>query len=131
MTKLSRKPLSNEKLGLLVNNIWLAFLSMKTKEEMRVLFRDLFTHTEYKMLAKRLEVARRLIDGEHYEEISRELNISEKTIAHVSNILAQKGEGLRKAHNNLKGLEQKFRKKTSTKFPRYKGMPHLSELIKA
>lgn len=130
MTKLSRKPVSEEKYGYLINNLWTAFLFTKTREEMRVLFRDLFTHTEYKMLSKRLEIARRLIEGELYEEIMRQLSVSEKTIAHVSNILAIHGEGFRKVHSDLKSLEQRRTKQNHARFPRYKHAPHLSEIIK-
>jgi len=133
MPKLSTKPLGEEKIVYLVNNVWTVFLSIKTREEMRTLFRDLFTHTEYKMFAKRLEIARRLLGGEQYDDIRHGLNVSEKTIANISNILAQSGNGFRKAHNDLKNFEENFSKKKSNpfrrKFPRYKGSPHLSEII--
>lgn len=35
------------------------------------------------------------IKGETYELIMKELNVSEKTVAHISNILAMRGEGFR------------------------------------
>ena len=111
MPKVSKKPISNEKLGVLVNNLWSAFTLMENKDDIKIFFRSLFTHTEYKMLAKRLEVARRLIKGDHYESISRDLNVSQKTISLLSNVLSEKGEGFIKADKKLSELEKSFSEK--------------------
>lgn len=78
---------------------------MDSKDDIRFLFKDIFTHTEYKMFAKRLEIARRLLENQKYEQISQDLHVTQGTIAQVSNILAQSGEGYRKAHGKLKILE--------------------------
>jgi len=91
---------------------------MDSKEDVRSLFRDLFTHTEYKMFAKRLEIARRLIEGQGYDQIIRELNVTERTIANINNILADKGEGLRKVHNRLSEIERKYRQKDAERIKR-------------
>lgn len=108
MTKLSRKYMDPEKFGNYVNNLWSAFTLMDSKEDVRLLFKDLFTHTEYKMFAKRLEVARRLLEKEIYQVIQQEMNVTPNTITKVSNVLAEKGEGLRKAHEKLRRLEEKY-----------------------
>jgi TrpR-related protein YerC/YecD len=108
MTKLSRKPIDPERFGHYVNNLWSAFTLLGSKEEIRLLFKDLFTHTEYKMFAKRLEIARRLLRGERYEDIERELSVTTHTISRVNNILNEKGEGLRRANEVLDKLEEKF-----------------------
>lgn len=138
MTKLSRKPISNEKLGHYLNSLWSAFTLMADKEQIRDLFRDLFTHTEYKMFAKRLQIARLLLEGETYEFIVKELNVSEKTVANVSNVLASRGEGFRNAHVKLIELEKKYQRKAEEKQnrverkvrPRMAGEDALPELIK-
>lgn len=108
MTKLSKRPISDEKLSHCINNLWSAFILMSSKEEMRELFRDLFTHTEYKMFAKRLEIARLLIRGENYEDIMRQVVVSEKTIAYISNILESRGNGFRNAEVKLSSQEKNF-----------------------
>lgn len=82
---------------------------MDSKEDIRLLFKDLFTHTEYKMFAKRLEIARQLLASENYESIMRKLNVTSHTITNINNILANKGDGLRKANEKLKELEQKYK----------------------
>ncbi|OGE83573.1 MAG: hypothetical protein A3B10_03240 [Candidatus Doudnabacteria bacterium RIFCSPLOWO2_01_FULL_44_21] len=106
MTKLSKLKLDPEDFGHYVNNLWSAFTLMDTKEDIRLLFRDLFTHTEYKMFAKRLEIARRLIAGQTYEEIKKSLNVTATTISNVNNILSEKGGGYRKVHDKLIIIEK-------------------------
>lgn len=113
MTKLSKLGLDPKDFGLYVNNLWAAFTLMDTKDDIRLLFRDIFTHTEYKMFAKRLEIARRLLEGQKYELISDDLHVTQGTIAQVSNILAQRGEGYRNVHVKLTDLENKLEKKKS------------------
>lgn len=73
MTKLSKRLLDPKDLGLYINNLWSVFTLLDSKDQVRALFRDLFTHTEYKMFAKRLEIAKRLLEGQTYEEISQNL----------------------------------------------------------
>jgi len=97
-----------EKLGFYINNLWSAFTLMDSKADIRLLFKDLFTHTEYKMFAKRLEIARRLLKKENYQNIQKDLKVTSGTIGRVSNILIEKGEGLKKAHEKLKKLEEKY-----------------------
>jgi len=63
------------------------------------------------MFAKRLEIARRLIEGETYESIARDLKVTEHTIASISNILARDGYGFKIAHQKLQGLDQAHQKK--------------------
>ncbi len=97
--------------GHYVNNLWSAFTLMDSKWDIRLLFKDLFTNTEYKMFAKRLEIARRLLNGELYKQIQEELKVTAGTINAVSTILQEKGEGMRKAHEKLNRLEEKYLKK--------------------
>lgn len=111
MTKLSKLGLDPKDFGLYVNNLWTAFTLMDTKEDIRLLFRDIFTHTEYKMFAKRLEIARRLLEGQKYEQISDDLHVTQGTISQVSNILAQAGTGYRKAHEKLTDIEKSLQRK--------------------
>ena len=52
------------------------------------------------------EIARRLLNKQHYDEIKKDLSVTSNTIARVSNLLSEKGEGLRKAHGKLEELEE-------------------------
>lgn len=107
MTKLSRKYTDPVDMGLYVNDFWSALTLMESKEDIRRLVKDLFTHTEYKMLAKRLQISRMLLDGYSYDTIEKKLHVTPVTISRASNILAEKGDGLRKAHEMLTLLERK------------------------
>ena len=80
---------------------------MDTKDDIKLLVKDLFTHTEYKMLSKRLEIGRLLLNGQSYEQIKKTLNVTPTTISRMSNILIEKGEGIRKAHSKLNQIEEK------------------------
>ncbi len=138
MTKLSRRPHDPEFFGHYVNNLWSAFTLMDSKEDIKFLFKDLFTHTEYKMFAKRLEIARRLISGETYEAIINALKVTAPTITKINNTLAAQGFGLRKADEKLKILENKYdsyRKQKQLRMehrtmPKYKHMPHVTQILK-
>lgn len=118
MTKVSKKYLDPKVLGYYLNNLWSAFTLMETKADIRLLFKDLFTPTEYKMFAKRLEIARRLQAGDSYESIVQELNVTSRTITSVSNVLASQGAGLRMAHEKLSRLEEKYRKRETARLKR-------------
>jgi uncharacterized protein YerC len=107
MPKLSRKRLDSKILGGYVNNLWSAFTLMETKQDIKLLFKDLFTHTEYKMFAKRLEIARRLLNNENYEAITKALGVTSGTISKVNNTLSERGEGLRKADKKLLLMENR------------------------
>ncbi|MBI3952559.1 MAG: hypothetical protein HY336_01220 [Candidatus Doudnabacteria bacterium] len=141
MTKLSRKYIDPANFDHYVNNLWSAFTLMDSKEDIRLLFKDLFTHTEYKMFAKRLEIARRLRSGENYEDIMKALNVTSNTITKINNILAEKGDGLRKADEKLRQLDKKHQQFRENRqavlerrvLPRYKGgdPAALPKLLKA
>ena len=98
-------------MGHYINNLWAAFTLAGSKEDIRLLFKDLFTHTEYKMFAKRLEIARRLLKEERYQDIKESLNVTEHTIAKISNILEEKGYGFRNTHSELSKMEEAYLKK--------------------
>ena len=108
MIKISRRYVNPKDFGHYVNNLWSAFTLTDNKEDIRLLFKDLFTHTEYKMFAKRLEIARRLLTNQTYQEIGNALKVTSRTINSVSNILSSSGDGLRKADAKLQALERHY-----------------------
>ena len=110
MTKISRKPVDPELMSSYVNNLWSVFAMIKGKDDIKLLFKDLFTHTEYKMFAKRLEIARRLLEGETYESIMDHLKVTERTISAVSNILERAGQGFRLASQKIEQIEKEFQR---------------------
>ena len=105
--KISKKQQLSPLLGHYIDNLWSAFTLMDTKEEIGEFVRDLFTHTEYKMFAKRLEIARRLLAEQPYEDMMKELGVASHSVASISNVLAIRGDGFRKVHRRLNDLEEK------------------------
>jgi uncharacterized protein YerC len=118
MTKVSRKPIKPAALSEYLNNLWSAFTLMDSKENIRLLFKDLFTSTEYKMFAKRLEIARRLLDGDTYDQIMRALNVGAPTITHVNNRLESGNGGLQKAVEKLNQADLVKRKRENERIKR-------------
>ena len=93
MTKLSRKKLTGDKMGLLNEQLWRAFASLKSKNEVHAFLHDILTHTEIQMLAKRLQVVMMLEEGLTYAQIKDSLNISEATISKIQNWKQAFGSG--------------------------------------
>jgi uncharacterized protein YerC len=111
MTKIGRQKVQPEKFGEYVNNLWSAFTLLESKQQIRLLFKDLLSHTEYTMLTKRLEIARRLLVNQTYEIIKTELKVTDNTISRMNNILSMGGQGLRLAHQKLSVMELKTLRK--------------------
>ncbi len=120
MPKITHLQTSIPEFGHYVNNLWSAFTLLTSKNEIRELFRDLFTHTEYKMFAKRFEIARSLLMGQSYQDIRSRLHVTDRSISAVSNILSDRGDGYRKAHDRLLSMEEKLKRKPNrrSKFSR-------------
>jgi len=72
-----------------------AVASVKKPVEAMKFIRDLLTEQEIEMLAKRLRIARLLLEGMTYKEIERDLRVGQNTVARVSEWLRVSGEGYR------------------------------------
>jgi len=121
MTKLSRKPIAEDRMGLYVDEFWKAVTLLEDKQEVRAFFRDIVTSTERKMLAKRLQIAKLLYQGAPYDYIKKELAVSNETIANVARWLDSFGEGYRiviprlLSTNNKSELPKLWKRNTSAK----------------
>jgi len=79
---------------------------LSNTEEAILFIRDLLSKQEVKMLAKRLKIARYLIEGKTYHDISVLLKVSSGTIARVNGWLNQAGEGYRLAIAKVGEVEE-------------------------
>lgn len=96
MAKFSRIPkLSKKEQEALILEFCRAIAEMKTLEEAANFIKDLLSKQEAEMLAKRIAIARMLIDGKSYQQINSLLKASYGTIARISHWLATSGEGYR------------------------------------
>ncbi|PIR80204.1 MAG: hypothetical protein COU25_01255 [Candidatus Levybacteria bacterium CG10_big_fil_rev_8_21_14_0_10_35_13] len=106
MTKLSRFKLDPKHLGFFLNNFWSLITLLENKTEVRDFLKALLTHTEMKMLAKRIQISKMLVDGYSYGEIRKYVKVTDPTIAKISNILATNGDGLLAAVRHLQKIEK-------------------------
>lgn len=72
-----------------------SFRAVRNPIETANFLQDLLTAREIKNLAKRLRIAKLLLNNVTYEEIVRTVHVSYATIAKVSTWLSQGGEGFR------------------------------------
>lgn len=98
-------------MGVFIDNFWNAITLIESKEETRKFLRDLLTHTEVKMLAKRIQIAKMLIEGYDYQTIKNKVKVTSNTIARINNELNTNGQGLKKIVNRLITIEKKARPK--------------------
>lgn len=68
----------------LFNEFCKAVLKLKNKKEIYDFFSDLFTFTEFGMLARRLLAAKMLMKGHTYEEVSKQLKMGTDTIEKIN-----------------------------------------------
>lgn len=68
----------------LFNEYCKAVLKLKNIREVRNFFNDLFSFTEFGMLARRLLAAKMLMDGCTYEEVSKKLKMGTDTIEKIN-----------------------------------------------
>lgn len=107
--------------------LWTSIAQLESREEVKQFFKDLLSESEAIMLARRIEIARRLIEGEGYEEISIGLKAGHDTIAQVQRWLTSGFGGYKKAVTGFrKELERRFHKDKNS----YKTEPYGFSWIK-
>jgi len=106
MSKSRKKKNPVDKTALYLDELYNAFTLMETKEEIKELFLDIATHTERVNIAKRLQIAKLLVEDAEYSLIKKEVGVSNETIAKVSIWLYSFGEGYKKAIQRLAGSKK-------------------------
>ncbi|KKS69547.1 hypothetical protein A3A14_04665 [Candidatus Daviesbacteria bacterium RIFCSPLOWO2_01_FULL_43_38] len=92
MTKLSSIPVHAKRMGIFISNLWNAITLIENRDETANFFRALLTPTEIRMMAKRVQIAKMLLEGYKYEDIRNFIRVTDRTISSVNNQL-QFGEG--------------------------------------
>ena len=112
MTRVSRIPINQEAMNVFLDDFWSAVALIESKSEAKGFFFDLLTHTERRMLAKRLQIALMLLEGEDYQAIRDILKVSDNTIAKINNWLNTGASGLIKISKRLLEIREKKLEKT-------------------
>lgn len=101
MVKVSQRKLTEKDMDILIGQFWDAISSLNNQDEARELVEDLLTHTEIKMFAKRIQIAKMLIEKNSYKDITQKVKVTSGTISQVNNILNTRGVGLRRIVKTL------------------------------
>lgn len=107
MTKISRIAPNPRHLGIFIDNFWNGVTLLESKDETKTFLKDLLTHTETKMFAKRIQIAKMLFEGYNYQTIRNYVKVTNGTIAHINNLLNTSGNGLKLIVLRLIKLEEK------------------------
>lgn len=105
---------SNSKMKYL-DLLWTSISQLETREETKHFFKDLLSESEAIMLARRIEIAKRLLDGESFDNIIRELKVGKDTIGRVQRWLVSGFGGYEKAVNGFKKeVDRRFSRPSKT-----------------
>ncbi len=120
MTKVNPRNLdSNSKMKYL-DLLWTSIAQLETRDEVKNFFKDLLSESEAVMLARRIEIAKRLLEGELYGQISSEMKVGSDTIAKVQNWLISGFGGYEKAVKGFKKeLDDRFSNALKTKAKKF------------
>lgn len=83
-----------------------ALAVLKKPEEIEEFLTDLLTPQERIMLAKRIKVAKLLLEKKDYREIEKELKVSHATIAKIAFWLTEGGRGFKKIAERVRKLRK-------------------------
>lgn len=104
-----------------IDNLFEVISNLKTKNEIVDFFLGLFTASESLMMARRIQVARMLLDGKGYEEIQRKLRVSSQMV-HKTDQWLHKGDEKYVQWLNLRIQKQKQKVKEKKRVLTYESM---------
>ena len=101
MRYLQEEKVMNKKEGKYNSNFFKAVLSLKNEKECKVFFEDVCTIKELQDMANRLEVARLLLEGKVFNDISKTTGSSSATISRVNRSLNYGDDGYELVFNRM------------------------------
>lgn len=102
----SRKIVGEERMKYL-DLLWTSIAELKSREDVKNFFKDLLSESESIMLARRIMIARYLLEDKSYEEIGEILSAGHSTIANVHRWLVSGFEGYENAIKKFKSVVDK------------------------
>ena len=110
MPKLSPISIEAKRMGYFISNLWNTVSLVENKEQAITFLKELLTPTEIRMLAKRIQIAKMLLEGYKYQDIIPYVRVTSTTISAVNNQLQFGDGGYIKIIERLIKLEQKRQK---------------------
>lgn len=83
MPRVQPKTIPIEERTTLLDEFWTMIALLESREEVKNFFKDLLSNTEALMFARRIQIAKLLLQGKDYESIREKLKTSYATIASV------------------------------------------------
>jgi len=133
MPKVSKFKVKRDIIGWFIENLWRSFTLIDSKDEMQGYLRALLSKPEIIMLAKRVQIAKMLVEGYDYRSIRNVIKVTDPTIAKISNGLEDHPEVFRlveKLHIEEKALEKKYDKSNlKSRYPAYYALENLLDSL--
>ncbi|MBI2595836.1 hypothetical protein HYW46_03850 [Candidatus Daviesbacteria bacterium] len=103
-------------MGYFISNLWNAFSLLESREEAVIFLKELLTPTEIRMMAKRIQIAKMLLEGYKYDDIKTHVRVTNNTISSVNSKLQfEDGGGYLKIVKRLIQIESKRQDKLEGK----------------
>lgn len=118
MAKVKPYEINKKEKNQVINDLFDSIDKLKTKKEIVKFFLGLFTSSEALMLARRIQIAQLLLEGESYDYIMRKLKVSSHTI-HRTDQWLHRGKELDVKW--LHSIVKKEKKRNEIKKRRYSG----------
>src|SRR3989338_7452243 len=110
--KVRIEKLSEKEIIRTLDNLYTAASALKGREAIKMFLRDLLTKSERIMLGRRIIIARKLLRGETYRQISGSLGVGHDTILRVEKWLNDQMPGYEKA---ITEMEKEFDRRQEKK----------------
>lgn len=104
--------LSDKEVIKTLDALYTAASAIQGREAVKLFLRDLLTKSERIMLGRRIIIARKLLNGETYRDITKSLGVGHDTIMRVQRWLDDQLPGYEQA---IAGLEKEFNKRQEKK----------------
>jgi len=83
MPRVQPKSIPPQERSALLDELWTMIALLESRDEVKSFFKDLLSETEAVMLARRIRIAKLLLEGCSYDEICKKLKTSPLTVASV------------------------------------------------
>lgn len=134
MPRVSQIQIDAKRLNYFISNLWNTITLIENRAEAIAFLKQVLTPTEVRMLAKRIQVAKMLLEGYKYQDIIPHVRVTSGTIASVNNQL-QFGEGgyikiIERLIKIEERKEKQFEKRGNPKvfYPAFGGLSDLATL---
>lgn len=97
----------NNEFSLRASELYKAVLSLETEEECAAFFSDICTMQELEAFIQRLEVAKQLLSGNNYNDISKSVGTSTATICRVAKCIKYGDGGYSTVLSRINNGEEK------------------------